>query len=36
LLRDPAWGVFVSEVRKFLAESAPTRSLVETGDMGDR
>jgi DNA-binding SARP family transcriptional activator/pimeloyl-ACP methyl ester carboxylesterase len=36
LPRDPAWGIFVSEVRKFLAESAPTRSLIEAGDMGDR
>lgn len=26
LPRDPAWSAFVSEVRKFLSESAPTKS----------
>jgi pimeloyl-ACP methyl ester carboxylesterase/DNA-binding SARP family transcriptional activator len=31
LPRDPAWSVFVSEVRKFLRESAPVKSQVAKG-----
>jgi pimeloyl-ACP methyl ester carboxylesterase len=31
LPRDPAWSVFVSEVRKFLRETAPVKSQVAKG-----
>ncbi len=31
LPRDPAWPIFVSEVRKFLCESAPMRSPIVKG-----
>jgi pimeloyl-ACP methyl ester carboxylesterase len=31
LPRDPAWSVFVSEVRKFLRESAPMKSPIAKG-----
>ena len=34
LPRDPAWAVFVSEVRKFLHESAPTKPEVAKGVAG--
>jgi pimeloyl-ACP methyl ester carboxylesterase len=31
LPRDPAWPVFVSEVRKFLCEGAPMKSAIAKG-----
>lgn len=34
LPRDPAWAVFVSEVRRFLREGAAAASGVETDDRG--
>jgi pimeloyl-ACP methyl ester carboxylesterase len=34
LPRDPAWSVFVSEVRRFLREGAPTLSDVEENGRG--
>jgi len=36
LPRDPAWSAFVGEVRKFLAESAPTKSPITKGAAGGR
>jgi pimeloyl-ACP methyl ester carboxylesterase len=37
LPRDPAWAVFVSEVRRFLREDAPTMSGTQrTGTTGGR
>ena len=34
LPRDPAWTAFVREVRKFLAERAPTKSPIAKGAAG--
>ena len=36
LLRDPAWAVFVSEVRRFLREGAPLMSRLGTDATADR
>jgi DNA-binding SARP family transcriptional activator/pimeloyl-ACP methyl ester carboxylesterase len=36
LLRDPAWAVFVCEVRRFLREGAPLMSRLGTDAIADR